>query len=189
MFIFIQMNQDEYKESVKETFNVSLEDKEILPVKKNTKIKIIIAIISTVLILVVITIFLIGHFKFNWFKSEVYKLDANIRREVNQASYFTEKKKINTKIELTKDTYEGLNIEVKTNFMVYIKDRIKIKENDYLNKAYLTILKSTMITKDEKYDLPSFNITDENQVKDFESNPNGSKYPIVFFSFYENGTF
>ena len=45
-----------------------------------------------------------------------------------------------------------------------------------------------MITKDEKYDLPSFNITDENQIKDFNSNPNGSKYPIVFFSFYENGT-
>ena len=72
--------------------------------------------------------------------------------------------------------------------MVFIKDRIKIKENDYLNKAYLNILKSTMITKDEKYDLPSFDIRDENQVKDFESNPNGSKYPIVFFSFYENGT-
>ena len=182
------MNQDECKESVKETFNVSFEDKEILPVKKNTKIKIIIAIISTVLILAVITILLIGHFKLNWFKSEVYKVDTNIKREVYQASYFTENKKINTKIELTKDTYEEQNIEVNTNFMVFIKDRIKIKENDYLNKAYLNILKSTMITKDEKYDLPSFDIRDENQVKDFESNPNGSKYPIVFFSFYENGT-
>ena len=78
--------------------------------------------------------------------------------------------------------------KIDTNFMVYIKDRIKINENDYLNKAYLIILNSTMISKDEKYELPSFNIRDENQIKDFKSNPNGSKYPIVFFSFYENGT-
>ena len=28
------MNQDEYKESIKETFNVSFEDKEILQAKK-----------------------------------------------------------------------------------------------------------------------------------------------------------
>ena len=78
--------------------------------------------------------------------------------------------------------------KIDTNFMVYIKDRIKINENDYLNKAYLIILNSTMTSKDEKYELPSFNISDENQIKDFKSNPNGSKYPIVFFSFYENGT-
>ena len=182
------MNQDEHKESIKETFNVSFEDKEILPAKKNTKVKIIIAIISTVLILAAIITLLIGHFKFNWFKNEVYNVDVNIKREVNQASYFTENKKINTKIELTKDTYEEQNIEINTDFMVYIKDKIKIKENDYLNKAYLVILKSTMTTKDEEYDLPSFDIRDENQVKDFKSNPNGSKYPIVFFSFYENGT-
>ena len=95
--------------------------------KKNTKVKIIVAIISTVLILAVIITLLIGHFKFNWFKNDVYNEDVNIRREVNQASYFTENKKINTKIELTKDTYEEQNIEVNTDFMVYIKDKIKIK--------------------------------------------------------------
>lgn len=182
------MNQDEYKENIKETFNVSFEDQEILPAKNNNKVKIIITIISIILILAVATTLLIGYFKFNWFKSEVYKVDTNIKREVNQASYFTENKKINTKIELTKDTYEEQNIEIDTNFMVYIKDRIKINENDYLNKAYLIILNSTMTSKDEKYNLPSFNISDENQIKDFKSNPNGSKYPIVFFSFYENGT-
>ena len=65
------MNKEEYKEDVRETFNISLKDEEILPVKKNTKIKIIISIISTVLILVVITTLLIGHFKYNWFKNEV----------------------------------------------------------------------------------------------------------------------
>ena len=103
------MNQDEYKENTKETFNVSFEDQEILQDKNNNKVKIIITIISIILILAVATTLLIGHFKFNQFKSEVYKVDTNIKREVNQASYFTENKKINTKIELTKDTYEEQN--------------------------------------------------------------------------------
>ena len=103
------MNQDEYKENIKETFNVSFEDQEILPAKNNNKVKIIITIISIILILAVATTLLIGHFKFNWFKSEVYKVDTNIKREVNQASYFNENKKIKTKIELTKDTYEEQN--------------------------------------------------------------------------------
>ena len=103
------MNQDEYKENIKETFNVSFEDQEILPAKNNNKVKIIITIISIILILAVATTLLIGHFKFNWFKSEVYKVDTNIKREVNQASYFDENKKIKTKIELTKDTYEEQN--------------------------------------------------------------------------------
>ena len=103
------MNQDEYKENIKETFNVSFEDQEILPAKNNNKVKIIITIISIILILAVATTLLIGHFKFNWFKNEVYKVDTNIKREINQASYFNENKKINTKIELTKDTYEEQN--------------------------------------------------------------------------------
>ena len=103
------MNQDEYKENIKETFNVSFEDQEIIPAKNNNKFKIIITIISIILILAVATTLLIGHFKFNWFKSEVYKVDTNIKREVNQASYFTKNKKIKTKIELTKDTYEEQN--------------------------------------------------------------------------------
>ena len=103
------MNQDKYKENIKETFNVSFEDQEIIPAKNNNKVKIIITIISIILILAVATTLLIGHFKFNWFKSEVYKVDTNIKREVNQASYFNENKKIKIKIELTKDTYEEQN--------------------------------------------------------------------------------
>jgi hypothetical protein len=45
-----------------------------------------------------------------------------------------------------------------------------------------------MTTKDEEYDLPSFNISDENKVKEYEANPDGSKFPFAEFSFYENGT-
>ena len=45
-----------------------------------------------------------------------------------------------------------------------------------------------MTTKDEEYDLPSFNINDESKVKEFKDNPDGSKFPVADFSFYENGT-
>ena len=45
-----------------------------------------------------------------------------------------------------------------------------------------------MTTKDEEYELPSFNISDESKVKEFKANPDGSKFPIADFSFYENGT-
>ena len=51
--------------------------------KNNTKVKLAISIISTILILAAITTLLIGYFKFDLFKSEIYKVDANITREVN----------------------------------------------------------------------------------------------------------
>ena len=100
------MNQDDTTESIKETFNVSLENREILPSKNNSKVKLTIAIISTVLILAAATTLLIGYFKFDWFKNEIYKVNANLTREVNQANFFSENKKINTRIALTKDNYE-----------------------------------------------------------------------------------
>ncbi len=133
------MNQDENTESIKETFNVSLENKEILPEKNHSKIKLTITIISTILILVAATTLLIGYFKFDWFKKEIYKVDINITREVNQANFFTEKKTINTRVALEENSYEENNYEINTDFMVYLKDRTQLKENDYLNKASLVI--------------------------------------------------
>ena len=121
----------------------------------------IISIESTILILAIATTLLIGYFKFDWFKNELYKVNANVRREINQVNYFTENKNINTKIALSKDSFNEQNYEVNTDFMVYLRDKIKIKENDYLYKACLVILKSEMTTKDEKYDLPSFNLRDK----------------------------
>ena len=133
------MNQDENTESIKETFNVSLESKEILPQKNHSKIKFTITIISTILILVAATTLLIGYFKFDWFKKEIYKVDINITREVNQTNFFTEKKTINTRVALEENSYEENNYEINTDFMVYLKDRTQLKENDYLNKASLVI--------------------------------------------------
>jgi hypothetical protein len=182
------MNQDESKESIKETFNVSLDDREILPAKNNTKIKLAIAIISTVLVLAATTTLLISYFKFDWFKNEIYNVDANLTREINQANFFQETKKINTRIAITKDEYEEQEYTVNTNFMVYLKKRIQLKENDYLNTATIVITKSKMTTKGQEYDLPSFDLTDENKVREFEKHPDGSKNPIAEFSYFENGT-
>ena len=134
------------------------------------------------------TTLLIGYFKFDWFKKEIYKVDANITREVNQANFFTENKKISTRIALTKDNYEEQDYEVNTDFMVHLIDKTQLGENDNLYRASIVILKSKMTTKDEEYELPSFNISDESKVKEFKANPDGSKFPIADFSFYENGT-
>ena len=182
------MNQDDTTESIKETFNVSLENREILPSKNNSKVKLTIAIISTVLILAAATTLLIGYFKFDWFKNEIYKVNANLTREVNQANFFSENKKINTRIALTKDNYEEQTYEVNTDFMIYLKDKTELENKDYLYSASIVILKSKMTTKGEEYELPSFDIKDEKKKKEFEANPNGSKYPIGYFTFYENGT-
>ena len=182
------MNQDENIQNIKETFNVSSENREIIPAKSYSKVKLIIAIISTILILAATTTLLIGYFKFDWFKKEIYKVDANITREVNQANFFTENKKISTRIALTKDNFEEQDYEVNTDFMVHLIDKTQLGENDNLYRASIVILKSKMTTKDEEYELPSFNISDESKVKEFKANPDGSKFPIADFSFYENGT-
>ena len=44
------MNQEENTESIKETFNVSSENREIIPAKSYSKVKLTIAIISTILV-------------------------------------------------------------------------------------------------------------------------------------------
>ena len=72
------MNQDENTENIKETFNVSSDNREIVPAKSYSKVKLTIAIISTILILAATTTLLIGYFKFDWFKKEIYKVDNYI---------------------------------------------------------------------------------------------------------------
>ena len=54
------MNQEETSETIKETFNVSLNESEILPKEKPGKLKYTIAIISTLVLLAAVTTL------FNW---------------------------------------------------------------------------------------------------------------------------
>ena len=72
------------------SINDELIDQKVqVPVKSN-KIKYTIAIITGIVMATAVSILLVGHFKFNWFKSETYKIKANISRAAYQANYFSE---------------------------------------------------------------------------------------------------
>ena len=75
---------------------ILLNEPEIV-VTKPSKIRIAVSIIISTLLVSAVTTLLIGHFKFDWFKSDSYKIDANINRSVYQANYFSEKKTVTTK--------------------------------------------------------------------------------------------
>ena len=105
------MEKYEDENTIKETFNVSLKESDILPPKKSHKLIIAISI-TTALALIAATVLLIGHFKFNWFQGEIYKIDANISRNVYQANYFSETKTAKTKYSFTSgETEEKENNE------------------------------------------------------------------------------
>ena len=164
----------------------NLNEKEIVA-PKNSKIKYAIAIIASTLIIAATTTLLIGHFKFNWFQSENYKLNVNLSRKIYQANYFSEKKTANTRITLTDDKIEERTFIVDSNFVVNLLDKEE-GENGILNTASLVILDSKMSSDEVKKDLAHFNIFDEKEIKEFEKNPDGSKYPFAIFKFFEDGT-
>ena len=71
---------------------ILLNEPEFVETKASNKVKYTIAIIATTLVLATATTLLIGHFKFDWFKNDNYKIDANINRNLYQANYFSEKR-------------------------------------------------------------------------------------------------
>ena len=60
---------------------ILLNEPEIVETKPN-KLKIVLSIIASTLVIVTITTLLIGHLKFDWFKSDEYKIDAKIQRNI-----------------------------------------------------------------------------------------------------------
>ena len=164
-----------------------IDQKVELPVKSN-KIKYTIAIASLVAFVAAASILLIGHFKFDWFKSETYKLDANINRATYQTSYFTEKKRIETEYSFTNGVHEKKLAYVTSTFVVVLTDRKKIAKDKFLDTASLIILDSTLKQEGAESELTRFQIFDKKTLEDLETNPNGSKYPMAMFKFYEDGT-
>ena len=79
---------------------ILINEQEVVETKSSNKIKYTIAIISSTLVIAAITTLLIGHFKFDWFKNDNYKIDANIKRNFYQANYFSERKTLNAKFTL-----------------------------------------------------------------------------------------
>ena len=168
------------------------------PYCKKKKIICIIAITFTALVILT-TIILIGHFKFNWFKKaddeadkDTYNLDVKIKRSANQVDYFTETKTIKSKVVYTSGESDEQEQIVDTNFAVFLTDKI-VNDNltnltSNINNGTLVILDSKVKFGDEETKLNSFDIFDEKQIKEFESNPNGTIVPLAKFSYFENGT-
>ena len=170
------MNSKETLEEIKKT-----EPKK--PVQKSNKKKCLIILGLTIGIVVIITavILLVAHYKYGLFGPEIYKV-ADIKRDTNSVEYFTETKNIKTKLGYTSGESEEIENKIETNFVVMITDK-----KGSLNTANLVILNSTIQMKDKEASLNSFDIFDKNIINEFEQNPNGTKYPIALFHFYENG--
>ena len=168
-----------------EILNDEFVEKEITQTKSRKKIKIAISIIASMLIIATTTL-LIGHFKFHWFESEIYTLDVNISRNVYQAEHFTETKTIKTKLGFSNGESDERTNLIKTNFMVIETDK-KQTEKGFLNTAFLIIKESQLNQGEIHKVMTSFDISNPNVINEFKANPNGAKYPMAFFSFYEDG--
>ena len=161
---------------------ILLNEPEVFETKTSNKVKYTIAIIATTLVLAAATTLLIGHFKFDWFKSDNYKIDAKINRNLYQANYFSERKTVNTRIYFDNGPTENKQYILDSNFVVFLTEKA---EN--LNTAVLVLLSSKMTSEEGESDLGHLNLFDEKEIKELEANPDGSKYPMAVFKFYDDG--
>lgn len=65
--------------------------------KIKNKFKIVLTVIIFFAFIITISILLIGHFKFNWFKNEIYNIDIKISRNEYQTNFFNKKKQLRLK--------------------------------------------------------------------------------------------
>ena len=155
---------------------ILLNDSEIVETKSN-KVKIVLSILASTLIVASIATLLVGHFQFGWFKSNEFKIDANINRNIYQANYFSERKTINTKITFDEHS-EAKEYVVDNDFVVFFTGK---------NTAALVLLGATANVDDQIHELAHFTMFDEEVVKDLENNPDGAKYPMALFEFTDDG--
>ena len=170
------------------SINDELIDQEVQAPVKSNKIKYTIAIITGVIIAAAVAVLLVGHFKFGWFKSETYKINANIFRANYQANYFNEQKDMNIKVAFANGQNEEKIFSISSNFLVVLTERKELGKGDFLNTAALVVLDSNMKNDEKDIELTKFHIFDEATIKELEANPNGSRYPIGIFTFHEDGT-
>lgn len=122
-----------------EILNDDFIENEVVQPKSNKKIKIAIAI-ATSLAIVATTILLVGYFKFDWFKGEIYNVDAKISRNLYSANYYSQTKSIKTRTGFNSGVSEEKEYFIYTNFMVMDTERKELDNNDFLNTATLVIL-------------------------------------------------
>ena len=101
----------------------------------------------------------------------------------NQIQYFTDNKEIKS-ITLYINGKKIENVQnIDTYFMVSITEK-----NDSKNNAILIILESKVKLKDKEEIINSFNFFNEETLKEFESNPDESKFQIAKFTYFDNRT-
>ena len=161
---------------------ILINDHEEVETKTFNKVKLAVAIIASTFVLAAATTLLIGHFKFDWFKSDNYKIDANINRSVYQANYFSEKKTVSTRISFENGPTENKQYVLDSNFVVFLTEK-----TENLNTAILVLLDSNMSSEEGQTELGHLNIFDEKEIKELEANPDGSKYPMAVFKFDDDG--
>ena len=166
---------------------ILLNEPEIVETKPSNKVKYTIAILASTLVLAAVTTLLIGHFKFDWFKSDNYKIEAKINRTIYQANYFSEQKTVTTKFSLSNGLFQKKEYVLDSNFVVFLTERKEQENKEFLNSATLVLLSSVMKYEDEIKELAHLNIFDENEIKELDSNPDGAKYPIATFKFSDDG--
>ena len=160
---------------------ILLNDSDIVETKSN-KVKIILSIIALTLVVASIATLLIGHFQFDWFKSNEYKIDAKINRSIYQANYFSEKKTVTTKFNFEGGHSEEKEYIVDNNFAVFLTDK-----TGNINTGSLVLLSSTATVDEQIKELAHLDMFDEEQRKELETNPDGAKYPMAVFKFLDNG--
>ena len=178
------------EETFKQTFNVDFGENhdEITLSSKKSKICKIAALIIASIAIITTTVLLVAHFKYGLFGSKISEA-IEINREANSLEFFSETRNLKTKMTYASGQTASTEQEIDTDFVVLLKEKKEIKEKStFYNTGYIVVLGSKAKSNGEEAQLDSFNIFDEKIIKEFESNPNGSKYPIAQFSFYEDGT-
>ena len=181
------MKQDNSSDIV-QSFNVEMPNAQP-PLQKSNKTKYIIIGLIIFLSLAIITtvVLLVAHFKYGLFEKEIYQV-TNIKRELYSEEYYTETKTIKSKLSYSSGELDERIQTIEKQFVVTITDKEELPDSQILNTATLIVLKSNIELEGKQSPLNSFNISDKKVVEEFEKNPNGEKYPVAIFRFYENGT-
>ena len=124
----------------------------------------------------------------NWFKSEEHDIEIKISRDKYPINYFNEEKSLKIRMAYTNGNIEDKELKIFTNFMLLQISKKELNNNDLLYNYSFVISDTKVKIENEEKNITSFNIFNESIINQLKLNPNGTKYPMAIFSFFENGT-
>ena len=182
------MNQEDsldFKQTFNMDFSAVAQPEPVQKSRKSKYIKIGLLIFASIAIITTV-ILLVGHYKYGLFEDEVYQV-ANVKHEIYSTEYFTETKTVKSKLSYSSGELNERVQKITTNFLVTITDKETLPNNEILTKATIVLLQSKAESEGNDVPLSTFDIFNENILKEFENNPNDEKYQMAVFSFYESG--